>query len=150
MTIMYIDDDAEDREFFKEAVKGIDPSPICYTAQDGREGLKDLQEMILMPDFLFVDVNMPVMTGRQFLIEIKKIPRLRSIPVLMYSTTSHCDEIREFLKLGAYKVLVKPNSISKIEELVKSVLSDQLRHSQRVLAEKELKIKVEIPTQSAF
>lgn len=136
---MYIDDDAEDREFFKEAVNGIDPPLMCYTAQDGREGLEDLQEMIVIPDFLFVDVNMPVMSGRQFLIEIKKLPRLRSIPVLMYSTTSYCDEIREFLELGAYKVLVKPNSISKIEELVKSVLSDQLRHSQRVLAENDLK-----------
>lgn len=142
MTIMYIDDDAEDREFFKEAVKGIDPSLMCYMAQDGREGLNDLEEMIVMPDFIFVDVNMPIMNGRQFLIEIKKLPRLRSIPVLMYSTTSHSNEINEFLKLGAYKVLVKPNSLSKIEGLVRSVLNDQLTHSEKVLAETDLKFKV--------
>lgn len=139
---MYIDDDAEDREFFKEAVKDIDPTLMCYMAQDGREGLNDLSEMIVMPDFIFVDVNMPIMNGRQFLIEIKKVPRLRSIPLIMYSTTSHCDEIQEFLKLGAYKVLVKPNSLSKIQALVKSVLSAQLSHSERILGESNLKQKV--------
>ena len=142
MTIMYIDDDAEDREFFKEAVKGIDPGMACYMAQDGREGLNDLREMIVMPDFIFVDVNMPIMNGRQFLMEIKKIPRLRSIPVLMYSTTSHTDEIREYIALGAYKVLVKPNSLSKIEALVRSVLNDQVAHSERILAENGLKFQI--------
>lgn len=105
---MYIDDDAEDREFFKEAVKDIDPTLMCYMAQDGREGLNDLSEMIVMPDFIFVDVNMPIMNGRQFLIEI----------------------------------LVKPNSLSKIQALVKSVLSAQLSHSERILGESNLKQKV--------
>lgn len=137
---MYIDDDAEDREFFNEAVKGIDPSLMCYMAHDGQEALNDLREMIVMPDFIFVDVNMPVMNGRQFLLEIKKIPRLRSIPVIMYSTTSHCDEIRKYLELGAYKVLIKPNSLSKIETLVKSVLNDQLTYSEKILAENDSKI----------
>lgn len=139
---MYIDDDAEDREFFNEAVKGIDPALMCYMAHDGQEALNDLREMIVMPDFIFVDVNMPVMNGRQFLLEIKKIPRLRSIPVIMYSTTSHCDEIREYLQLGAYKVLIKPNSLSKIEALIRSVLNDQLAHSEKILAENDLKFKI--------
>jgi CheY-like chemotaxis protein len=135
MTIMYIDDDAEDREFFCEATKHIDNYLMCHMAKDGAEGLRDLREMMVMPDFIFVDVNMPIMNGRQFLVEIKKLPRLRSIPVIMYTTTSHSDEIREYLRLGAYKVLVKPNSLTKIEALVKSVLHDQVSHGEKVLGE---------------
>lgn len=135
MTLMYIDDDAEDREFFREAVKNIDPQLMCYMAKDGAEGLADLKEMIVMPDFIFVDVNMPIMNGRQFLTEIKKLPRLRSIPVLMYSTTSHPDEIQEYLELGAYKVLVKPNTLTKIESLVRTIIQDQLSHTERILGE---------------
>lgn len=135
MTLMYIDDDAEDREFFREAVRNIDPQLMCYMAKDGAEGLADLKEMIVMPDFIFVDVNMPIMNGRQFLMEIKKLPRLRSIPVLMYSTTNHPDEIQEYLELGAYKVLVKPNTLTKIESLVRTVIQDQLSHAEKILGE---------------
>ena len=91
--------------------------------------------MMVMPEFIFVDVNMAVMNAKQFLVEIKKLPRLRSIPVIMYTTTSHSDEIREYLRLGAYKVLVKPNSLTKIEALVKSVLHDQVSHGEKVLGE---------------
>ena len=72
MHILYIDDDAEDREIFKEAITAIDPSYICNVANDGYQGLKALEEFVVMPDFIFVDVNMPRMTGRQFLLEIKK------------------------------------------------------------------------------
>ena len=75
MTILYIDDDPDDREFFREAVHYMDPAIMCHTAEDGAKGLRDLDEMIIMPDFIFLDVNMPIMNGRQFLIEIKKRPR---------------------------------------------------------------------------
>lgn len=135
MTIMCIDDDAEDREFFCEAVRNIDPLLMCYLCKDGVDGLRNLREMIVMPDYIFVDVNMPIMNGRQFLQEVKNLPRLRSIPVIMYSTTAHADEIQEYLKLGAYKVLVKPNTLTKIESMIKAVLHDQLAHSDRILGE---------------
>ena|SRR5687768_11829043 len=125
MTLLYIDDDAEDREFFKEAVRSIDPSIMCYTAKDGMDGLKELRELIVMPDYIFVDMNMPVMNGRQFLVEIKKQLRLRSIPIVIYSTTSHPVEGKDYLRLGAFKVLVKPCSMEKIAELVRSVISNE-------------------------
>jgi len=133
MTIMYIDDDAEDREFFSEAVRSIDPYLMCYMFKDGAEGLRNLQEMIVMPDYIFVDVNMPVMNGRQFLSEIKKYPTLRSIPVIMYSTTSYPEEISEYVRMGAQQVLVKPNSLEKIEALVKSVLYDRAPYGDHLI-----------------
>src|SRR5688500_879847 len=122
MTILYIDDDSDDREFFREAVRYIDPAITCYTAKDGAQGLNELEEMIMMPDFIFLDVNMPIMNGKQFLMEIKQRPRLRSIPVVIYSTTNHPAERHDFLTLGAYKVLAKPSSLASISSLVKSVL----------------------------
>src|SRR5690606_26078913 len=72
MTIFYIDDDDDDREFFIEAVRHINAEFLCYTAKDGRQALRELREMIVMPDFIFLDVNMPVMNGKQFLLEIKR------------------------------------------------------------------------------
>src|SRR5436190_12053729 len=104
MNILYIDDDSEDREIFAEAITAVDPLYNCYMANDGYQGLKALEDFALIPDYIFVDVNMPVMNGKKFLTEIKRISRLRSIPIIIYSTTLHQEEISEYLKMGAYKV----------------------------------------------
>ena len=129
MTLLYIDDDPEDREFFSEAVRQVDRAIMCHTAQDGAQGLRDLDDMIVMPDFIFLDVNMPVMNGKQFLIEVKQRPRLRSIPVVIYSTTNHPAERGDFMSLGAYKVLAKPSSLSTISDLIRAVLRYDLPRS---------------------
>jgi CheY-like chemotaxis protein len=128
MHILYIDDDLEDREIFREAVTEISSSYVCNVANDGSEGLQILQDFVVMPDFIFVDVNMPVMNGRQFLETVKNTPTLRSIPVIMYSTTSYTQERNEYFKLGAQDVLVKPNSFNEICDLLKSVIEGEALH----------------------
>lgn len=122
MTLLYIDDDPEDKEFFQEAVRQLDPSIQCYTAKDGLEGMSVLDEMMVWPDFIFVDMNMPVMNGRQFLVEIKQKIRVRSIPVVIYTTTAHPGDLETFQHLGAHRVLIKPNSMQEIADLVNSVI----------------------------
>src|SRR5688572_30884496 len=67
MTILYIDDDADDREIFMEAVKTISPEIVCYEACDGVEGLVTLHSLVIPPDVIFLDVNMPRMNGKQSL-----------------------------------------------------------------------------------
>ena len=122
MHILYIDDDAEDRDIFKEAIAAIDPSYICNVAHDGYQGLKALEEFVVMPDYIFVDVNMPRMSGKQFLSEIKKIPRLRSIPLIMYSTTNHQEEMQSYFNMGAHKVLVKANTFNGVCDIISATI----------------------------
>lgn len=122
MHILYIDDDLEDREIFREAISEIEPSYVCNVATDGSEGMQALENFVVMPDYIFVDVNMPVMNGRQFLEQVKNIPGFRSIPVIMYSTTSYTQERNEYFRLGARDVLVKPNTFTEICDLLKSVI----------------------------
>lgn len=122
MSILYIDDDEEDREIFKEALETIDPSIICNVVSDGRQGLNTLEELVVVPDFIFVDVNMPVMNGKQFLKELKKTIRLRTIPVIMYSTTSQPREIQEYARLGASEFLIKPASFKKVCEVLSNII----------------------------
>jgi CheY-like chemotaxis protein len=124
MHILYIDDDSEDRDIFQEAITQISPSSVCNVATDGMEGLQALEEFVVMPDYIFVDVNMPVMNGRQFLEKVKTAARLRSIPVIMYSTTSYTDERNEYFRMGARDVLVKPNTFKEICSLLESVISN--------------------------
>jgi CheY-like chemotaxis protein len=124
MHILYIDDDLEDREIFKEAISEIGPTYVCNLAADGQQGIMALEDFVVMPDFIFVDVNMPVMNGKQFLEKVKNTPRLRSIPVIMYSTTSYSQERIEYFNLGARDVLVKPNTFHDICDLLKTVIEN--------------------------
>lgn len=122
MHILYIDDDAEDRDLFSGIIHSIDPSFVCHTAIDGRQGLIALEESVIQPDFIFLDINMPVMTGKEFLVAVKKIPRLRSIPVVVYTTSAQLHEKLAYLGLGAFQVIVKPNAVSEARYLISSIL----------------------------
>jgi CheY-like chemotaxis protein len=123
MVILIVDDDQEDCELFHEAMREIDPSIKCWTARDGRHAIQLLnKELVLPPDYIFLDINMPVMNGKDTLIEIKKNTRLRDIPVIMYSTTSDTKEIQGYYKLGAHDFLIKPSNFNKLIEALSSII----------------------------
>lgn len=123
MVILIVDDDNDDAEFFTEAVNKVDPQIRCWVAKDGKQALHLLnKELVIPPDFIFLDINMPIMNGRETLTEIKKSTRLRDIPVIMYSTTSDTKEIKSFYDLGAYDFLIKPNNFQKLVEALSSII----------------------------
>ena len=133
MIALYIDDDLEDTEIFQEAIASVDPQIVFYTASDGHEGFQVLEQITVVPDFIFLDVNMPRMNGKEFLTQIKKKVILRSIPVIMYSTTSHKEVILAFKKLGAYDFIKKPDSFEKLRETLKQVNDSRQKESWRQL-----------------
>jgi CheY-like chemotaxis protein len=118
MKILYADDDLDDCQLLSEALHQIDPDISCITANDGREALKILRQNDELPDYVFLDVNMPVMDGRACLVELKKDERLKDIPVIIYSTTTNKSEIYKLFELGASDYIRKPNTF---EELCKTL-----------------------------
>jgi CheY-like chemotaxis protein len=126
LRILYVDDDSEDREIFKEAISEISPHSICDLASDGKEGMQFLETDSTMPDYIFVDVNMPMMNGKQFLERVKAMPRLQGIPIVMYSTTSYALERQEYFRMGAMDVLVKPATFDEICRILKNVIEAPL------------------------
>lgn len=129
MVVLNIDDDQEDRDFFCEALREIDPSIVCLMAASGFEALALLQSHMPVPDFIFLDINMPMMDGKQCLRKIKNIPQLAPIPVVMYSTSTNTREIRECYKLGAVDFLIKPCSYEKLVNDLASVFDFSRRSS---------------------
>ncbi len=113
-----IDDDADDRMFLREALNGMLYCYVCLEANDGAEALKQLRKAKQLPDFIFLDVNMPRMDGRDCLRELKKDTTLANIPVIMYSTSFTDTSIAEFSKLGAFSYLNKPTNITKLPEQI--------------------------------
>jgi CheY-like chemotaxis protein len=123
MIVLNVDDDLEDREFFCEALREVDPSIICLIAGSGMEALSLLQEQITLPDYIFLDINMPMMDGKQCLKALKSIAQFETIPVIMYSTSTDTREIRECYKLGAEDFLIKPPSYEKLVNDLTSIFA---------------------------
>ena len=117
-SVLVIDDDADDLLFFELALWQINPSCECITSTDPTEALQKLKLELLKPNFIFLDLNMPGMSGQECLREIKKIAHLGDTPVIILTTSISRKDIEEVLLLGAYCCLHKPNTI---QELVKSI-----------------------------
>lgn len=122
MVILYVDDDGEDCDFFTDAIKAIDSSIQCRIASNGQAALNSLRSFSPLPDYIFLDINMPLMDGKTCLRELKKSDIFRPIPVVMYSTSSDTREIKECYELGAFDFLIKPSDFQKLCEDLDSIL----------------------------
>src|SRR5438270_7146277 len=87
LTLLIVDDDEDDKEMFCEVVSAISDSHTCITSSNGHEALHLLQTSQTLPNFIFLDLNMPRMSGKQCLAQLKKSERLSTIPVIIYSTS---------------------------------------------------------------
>lgn len=115
--ILIVDDDEEDVELFCEAIKDINLNVVCNSVSNGREALKLLQDLTKsLPDYIFLDMNMPKMSGTQCLIELKKNNRLKHIDVIMFSTSKQEEDIKASLRLGAAHYFTKPSSFKFLKQ----------------------------------
>ena len=99
MKILLVDDDTDDCLLFCEAINLIDKNIECVIVENGKEALLALKTLV--PDIIFMDINMPVLDGKQCLREIKSTEFLKNIPVVICSTSSDQAEINGILNLGA-------------------------------------------------
>jgi CheY-like chemotaxis protein len=121
MIILCIDDDPDDTDFFCDAIKVVNPQAKCVTANDGLSALKVLRSEIL-PDVIFLDINMPRMSGREVLMQIKKSYKLSQIPIVIYSTTILPRDVDNFRKLGAHDVLAKQVRLKDLCDALQVIL----------------------------
>src|SRR3978361_68942 len=122
ITCFLIDDDKDDQEIFLLALEDVNVAVACITANNGNDALNKFKnDETFLPDYIFLDLNMPKINGRQCLIEIKKINRLKDIPVIIYSTSSAQRDKLETEILGASAFITKPSSISEFSKILSHV-----------------------------
>ena len=121
--ILLIDDDTDDQDIFLTAVSEISDDVKCLALGNAAEALLQLESKDIFPDAIFLDLNMPVMSGQQFLIEIKKRTQLKNIPVIIFSTSSHYNTIKIMKDLGAHDFITKPNKFDLLVEILKPFLA---------------------------
>lgn len=121
-----IDDDIEDQEIFIEAVKEVSENIQCSSSTSGEDALNELEhELKTLPDLIFLDLNMPKLNGKQVLREIKKIPGLKGIPVIMYSTSFAPRDIDEIRQIGAAHHLLKPSRFNDLCTALNTILAKE-------------------------
>jgi CheY-like chemotaxis protein len=125
--LFLVDDDVDDHEIFKSALAQVDGGIVLLIAGNGQDALKMLSAQDKLPDYIFLDLNMPRMGGIQFLSEIKKSDTLCKIPVIVYSTSNHPGDREKALNAGAERFFTKPARYTELCELLQSLLHQQAK-----------------------
>jgi CheY-like chemotaxis protein len=120
---LVVEDSTEDftalgRAFRKHAL----PNPLLR-CEDGDQALEYLQGYgqhaawpRQLPVFVLLDLNLPGTDGRTVLETLKRDPRLQSIPVIIFSTSTNSRDIEDCYRLGANSYLTKPIEYAALEE----------------------------------
>lgn len=129
--IFLADDDADDREFFKDALKQISIPTELTLSNNGLELMSNLEVLIKHPPphVIFLDLNMPLKDGFQCLEEIRNTPKLRGIPVVIFSTTSNDISIDKSYQQGANYYIRKPTSFQLLVKVIEKALSLEMHQT---------------------
>lgn len=123
LNILLADDDLDDCNFFKAAVDELLPEAVVKVVNDGNELMNCLaSDTGVLPDVLFLDINMPRKNGLECLTEIKQNEKLKEIPVVMFSTSNSWDTINILFKSGANVYIHKPSDFAQLKQVIHHAL----------------------------
>lgn len=117
--ILVIDDDDDDREIFLEIVSELNPDAQPLTAVNGADAIAKLKSEDNLPDIIFLDLNMPIMNGAEFLQAIQSMEHLKHIPIVIFSTSNDELAIKEAKALGATEFVTKPDKFKDWRTVLK-------------------------------
>jgi CheY-like chemotaxis protein len=129
VVVLVADDDAEDCMLIKDAFKeGLLVNGLRFV-EDGEELMDYLRHggkytnpsSSPKPGIILLDLNMPKKDGREALKEIKSDPDLRSIPVVILTTSKEEEDVLRSYKLGANSYITKPVSFAGLVDAIKSL-----------------------------
>jgi len=117
-TILCAEDDPDDQALLRDAFAEVEQSGDLRFVEDGEElldylrgkGRFDAGGSAPSPALVIVDLNMPRVNGREAIVEIRSDEALRSLPIVVMTTSSAPDDIRMAYAAGANSYIVKPVS----------------------------------------
>lgn len=126
--VFLIDDDPDDRDLFCEAWQAVSPDVKCQFAINGKKAISDLDNTAAeLPSLIFLDINMPMMNGWECLSFLKQHEVYKGIPVIMYSTTAHKEEVNKAQKLGALCFFTKPSNYNQLKKSL-GLVTEYMQH----------------------
>ena len=120
-----VDDDPDDLMLLKEAIHSINDTIRFTEAKDGRSALEYLTRTKNdheLPSLIILDINMPVVNGRDLLTNIKKEKRLQQIPIIVLTTSSYPGDI-DFCRQYEVELITKPFGMNELLEISRKLIS---------------------------
>ncbi len=122
--ITLADDDEDDRLFFTDAFSELKINTKVNTFNDGVELMDYLNNSeSVLPNILFLDLNMPRKNGVECLLEIKQNERFNDIAIAIYSTSSSEEHIEETFVNGANIYIKKPSDFNTLKKILSEVVT---------------------------
>ena len=120
--ITLADDDEDDRLFFTDAFDELKINTVVNTFKNGKELLDFLHHPeSVLPNIIFLDLNMPILNGIECLKEIKKNQKFDNIAIAIYSTSSSDQDVENTFVLGANIYIKKPSDFNTLKKVLLSV-----------------------------
>ena len=123
--ILLVDDDPDDLFFLTEAFQDVNSNYTYVEAYDGEAALAILKDMYSrneQPALIVLDINMPILSGRELLTILKDDPNYCTIPVVVFTTSSHKSD-KDFAQKWGADFITKPLVYNELEELAKEFVS---------------------------
>ena len=92
--ILYAEDDFDDYDAIKEALEQLSRNFTLIHVKNGLEAIEYLKNNQQVPDLLVLDLNMPVMDGKEVLVWVKEEAGLKDIPVMIFTTSSREEDVK--------------------------------------------------------
>ena len=134
LTILMAEDDPDDRFLITRAFHELDIDAVLCFVEDGEELMHYLfhndkpadSDCSQPPALILLDLNMPKKDGREVLLEIRANPHFRELPVVVWTTSDHEEDMTFCHENGANSYVTKPHSYTDLVETVRTVISQWL------------------------
>ncbi|REH02025.1 response regulator [Flavobacterium aquicola] len=122
--ITLADDDEDDRLFFIDAFEELKINTVVNTVNNGRELLNYINDPeTILPNIIFLDLNMPILNGIESLKEIKQNERFKDIVIAIYSTSSSDQDVEDTFVLGANIYIKKPSNFDSLKKVLSEIVT---------------------------
>ncbi|GAC1705256.1 MAG: response regulator [Flavisolibacter sp.] len=122
--LLCIEDDEDDCYWIQEAAKEIDSQLVFVNKKNGSEALSFLtkqKEHHYLPCLILMDINMPVMDGRETLKNLKKDPILCEVPIIVFSTSNSVTD-KLFCEKFGVELVTKPQRWEEFRKIIQHVV----------------------------
>jgi CheY-like chemotaxis protein len=122
-TAVLIDDDLEDLDVIKSALEMNRPEIHCMTFSSPLAAIKVLTyELLIPPEYIFIDINMPQMRGNECLSELRRLPQYNGSVITILSTSVGAAERIDLKESGATYVFEKPAQFEDLRKILKQII----------------------------
>lgn len=122
LNILLIEDDIIEVMKFNRVLKTLGMNHKIIEANNGEEALSILKDKEIIPDVIFLDLNMPKINGIEFLQILKADDYLKYIPAIILTTSNNHKDVLECYKIGIAGYVLKPLKYDDYVERVRKML----------------------------